>query len=213
MRRPVYNTTYNTTTLNLVDNHLDFRYVEYQQLLFDETQHLSNLTSILAYYVYIILGMDYDSFSPEGGERFFTKAENIVLNAQNASERGWKAFDASSNKSRYWLINNILDDEYRPVREFNYLYHRLGMDQFESSTNQARNEMEESLKNLQRVYRQKPDPYLFLLQVILDAKSEEFLNVFKEATPDQKRRVYVILREIDPANQGKYENALMGASG
>lgn len=209
MRRPVYNTSYNTTSLNFLDNNLDFRYSEFQPLLFDENQHLSNLTSILAFYANIILGFDYDSFSPEGGSMFFTKAEAIVMNAQNARERGWKAFDVSGNRSRYWLIQNILDSEYQPVRQFNYQYHRLGLDKFESNVNIARNEMEESLKHLQRVYRQKPDPYLFLLQVIYDAKSDEFINVFREANADQKRRVYFILKEINPSNQAKYEAAFL----
>ena len=209
MRRPVYNTSYSTTIINILDNNLDFRYVEYQPLLFDETQHIDNLTSLLAFYANIILGFDYDSFSPEGGSRFFTRAEAIVMNAQNAPERGWKAFDASSNRSRYWLIQNILDGEYQPIRQFTYQYHRLGLDSFEDNVNVARNEMEESLKHLQRVYRQKPDPYLYLLQVVLDAKTDEFINVFKEANPDQKRRVYVILKEIDPSNQGKYEAAFL----
>lgn len=209
MRRPVYNTSYNTTILNILDNNLDFRYVEFQPLLFDETQHIDNLTSLLAFYANIILGFDYDSFSPEGGSMFFTRAEAIVMNAQNAPERGWKAFDASSNRNRYWLIQNVLDGEYQPVRQFFYQYHRLGLDRFEDNVNVARNDMEESLKHLQRVYRQKPDPYLYLLQVVLDAKTDEFINVFKEASPDQKRRVYVILKEIDPSNQGKYEAAFV----
>ncbi len=209
MRRPVYNTSYNTTILNLLDNNLDFRYVEYQPLLFDETQHIDNLTSVLAYYANIILGFDYDSFSPEGGSRFFTQAEAIVMNAQNAPERGWKAFDASGNRNRYWLIQNIMDSEYQPVRQFYYQYHRQGLDHFEDNVNVARNDMEGSLKHLQRVYRQKPDPYLYLLQVIYDAKTDEFINVFQEASPDQKRRVYVILKEIDPSNQSKYEAAFL----
>ncbi|MCK4466644.1 MAG: DUF4835 family protein, partial [Bacteroidales bacterium] len=124
-RRPVFNTTYNTTMINFLDNNMHFRYVEFEPLLFDETTHLSNLTSILAFYAYIIIGLDYESFSYEGGIEYFEKAEKIVNNAQNAPESGWKPYDGSRNKNRYWLAKNILDVEYNPVREFVYRYHRL----------------------------------------------------------------------------------------
>lgn len=204
-RRPVFNSTYNTTILNFKDNNLDFKYVEFQPLLFDETQHLSNLTSILAYYAYIIIGLDFDSFSPEGGNPYLQKAEAIVTNAQNAPERGWKAFDVSGNRNRYWLIQNLLDDKYRPARQFFYQYHRQGLDVLENNVNNARNQIEESLKLLQTIYRAKPDPYMYLLQVIFDAKADEFVNIFKEAFPDQQQRVYVILKEINPSNIKKYD--------
>jgi len=204
-RRPVFNSTYNTTLLNFKDNNLDIHYVEFQPLDFSETQYLSNLTSILAYYAYIIIGLDFDTFSPEGGSIYLQKAEAIVTNAQNAPERGWKAFDVSGNKNRYWLIQNLLDDKYRPARQFFYQYHRLGLDRLENNVNESRNQIEESLKLLQQVYRAKPDPYLYLLQVIFDAKADEFVNVFKDAFPDQKNRVYIILKEINPSNLKKYD--------
>jgi hypothetical protein len=203
--RPIFNTTYNTTMLNFIDNNLHFRYVEYEPLLFDETTHLSNLTSILAYYAYIIIGIDYDSFSYEGGNECFEKAEKIVSNAQNAPESGWKPYDGSRNKNRYWLIKNILDKEYSPVREFVYRYHRLGLDIMESKTNEGRAEIAESLRLLQKVYREKPDPYLYLLQLMFDAKADEFVNVFSESFPEEQNRVVTILREIDPSNSSKYE--------
>jgi len=204
-RRPVFNSTYNTTLLNFKDNNFDIHYVEFQPFDFSETQHISNLTSILAYYAYIIIGLDFDSFSPEGGTQYLQKAEAIVTNAQNAPERGWKAFDVSGNKNRYWLIQNLLDDKYQPARQFMYQYHRLGLDRLENNVNEARNQIEESLKLLQNVFREKPDPYLYLLQVIFDAKSDEFVNIFKDAFPDQKNRVYIILKEINPSNTKKYD--------
>ena len=205
MRRPVFNSTYNTALLNFKDNNFDIHYVEFQPLDFSETRYLSNLTSILAYYAYIIIGLDFDSFSPEGGTQYLQKAEAIVTNAQNAPERGWKAFDVSGNKNRYWLIQNLLDDKYQPARQFMYQYHRLGLDRMENNVNEARNQIEESLKLLQIVFREKPDPYLYLLQVIFDAKSDEFVDIFKDAFPDQKNRVYVILKEINPSNIKKYD--------
>ena len=208
--RPAFNSTYNSVMLNFKDNNIRFRYVEFQPLEFIETGHLSNLTSIMAFYAYVILGLDYDSFSPEGGTEYFEKAERIVINAQNAPESGWKAYEGTGNRNRYWLIRNILDDKYSPVREFIYRYNRLGLDQMSSNRIEGRAEIAESLRLIQEVYREKPDPYLFLLQVIFDAKSDEFLNIFKanEAPPDEKRRVHMILTEVDPANKNKYDAIL-----
>lgn len=204
-RRPAYNTTYNSTMFNFVDKNFHIRYVEFEPLEFNETSHLSNLTSILAYYAYIITGLDNDSFSPEGGTQCFEKAEAIVMNAQNAPQAGWKPYEGSNNRNRYWLIKNILDEEYSPVREFIYRYHRKGLDKLESAPNEARMEIIEGLKLLQEVYRNKPDPYLFLLQVVFDAKSDEFVNIFSESYAEEKRRVLSILKEIDPSNTRKYE--------
>ena len=204
-RRPVYNTTYNSTMFNYVDNKFHIRYVEFEPLEFNETSHLSNLTSILAYYVYIIIGLDNDSFSFEGGSQYFEKAEAIVMNAQNAPFAGWKPYEGSGNKNRYWLIKNILDVEYSPVREFLYRYHRMGLDNLESATNEARIEIIEGLRLLQEVYRKKPDPYLFLLQIVFDAKKDEFVNIFSESFAEEKSRVLRILKEIDPSNSRKYE--------
>ncbi len=204
-RRPVYNTTYNSTMFNFIDNNFHIRYVEFEPLEFNETSYLSNLTSILAYYVYIIIGLDNDSFSFEGGSLCFEKAEAIVMNAQNAPYAGWKPYEGSGNKNRYWLIKNILDVEYSPVREFFYRYHRMGLDKLESATNEARIEIIEGLRLLQEVYRKKPDPYLFLLQIIFDAKADEFVNIFSESFTEEKGRVLKILKEIDPSNSRKYE--------
>ncbi|NOY38234.1 MAG: DUF4835 family protein [Chlorobi bacterium] len=204
-RRPVYNTSYNTTMFTFVDNDIQFSYIDYQPLEFNEMLHLSNLTSLLAYYVYIIIGMDYDSFSLEGGTPYFEKAERIVNNAQNVPEPGWKPFSGSGNKNRYWLIQNILDDKYSPVREFIYRYHRLGLDIMESKLTEGRAEIADDLRLLQKVYREKPDPYLFFLRVVLDAKRDEMIKIFSESFPDEQSRVIQILSEIDPANSSKYE--------
>ena len=205
-RRPVYNSTYSTTVFNFLDDNFDIRYVEFQPLEFDDNQHLSNLTSILAFYAYMIIGLDMDTFAPEGGTEYLQKAESIVLNAQNnAAEAGWKAFGSSGNRNRYWLSQNINNIEYRPVRNYLYTYHRLGMDKMESNVNTARDQIEESLKMLQTVYRNQPDIYMFLLQVMFDAKSDEYVSVFKGAFPDQQRRVYIILKEINPSNIKIYE--------
>ncbi|HLP74923.1 MAG TPA: DUF4835 family protein [Bacteroidales bacterium] len=205
LRRPVFNTTYNSTMLNFIDNSFQFRYVEFQPLEFDPNSHKSNLVSVLAYYAYMILGFDYDSFSPLGGTEFFQVAEKIVNNAQNAPEPGWKPYDSSRNRNRYWLVKNILDKEYEPVRQFIYDYDINGLDRLESRIAEARTSMVESLRMVQDVYRRKPDPFMYYIQIVLEAKSDEFINIFSEAFPEEKSRVVQILTEIDPANKSKYE--------
>lgn len=202
-RRPVFNSSYNTVLFNYMDNNLHFRYTEHETLEFSENQHLSNLTSILAFYAYIIIGLDYDSFSINGGTEYFQKAETIVSNAQNASERGWKSFEG--NRNRYWLVSNLRDSKYAGVREFSYRYHRLGLDRMSERPAEARAEIAESLYLLQKIFREKPDPFMHLLQVVMDAKSDEMINVFSESNPDEARRVTALLREVDPANTPKYQ--------
>jgi len=205
LSRPVYNTTYNSTLLNFMDNNFQFRYVEFSPLEFDPGAHRSNLVSVLAYYVYIILGTDADSFTPLGGTEFFQLAEKIVVNAQNAPEPGWKPYDGSRNRNRYWLVKNILDREYEGIRQFIYEYDINGLDKMESKLAEARTNIAESLQLIQDVFRRKPDPFMYFLQLIIEAKADELINVFTPAFPEEKSRVVQILTEIDPANKAKYE--------
>ena len=205
LSRPVYNTTYNSTLLNFIDNSFQFRYVEFQPLEFDPATHRSNLVSVLAYYTYMILGFDYDSYSLLGGTEFFQMAEKIVTNAQNAPEPGWKPYDASRNRNRYWLVKNVLDKEYEGVRRFLYEYDINGLDKMESRVSEARTSMVESLRLVQEVYRRKPDPFMYLVQIVMEPKSDELINIFSEAFPEEKGRVVEILTEIDPANTAEYE--------
>ena len=205
LSRPVFNTTYKSTMLNFIDNNFQFRYVEFQPLEFDPSTYRSSLVSVLAYYSYIILGIDYDSFSPLGGTEFYQTAEKIVTSAQNAPEPGWKPYDGSRNRNRYWLVKNCLDKEYEGIRQFIYDYDMNGLDKMESRITEARTNMVESLKLVQDVYRKKPDPFMYLEQIVMDAKSDEIINIFTDAFPEEKSRVIQILTEIDPANKAKYE--------
>jgi hypothetical protein len=200
--RPIFNTSYNSTVLNFKDDDLRFNYVEFEPLEFSLTEHRSNLTSLLAYYAYTVLGLDYDTFSFLGGTEYYQKAEQIVNNAQNAQESGWKAFE--SRKNRYWFIENMLNDRYKGLREFLYRYHRLGLDVMESKEANGRTEIAESLNLLQKIYRQKPDPYLFVFDLIISAKSDELINIFSESFMAEAVRVYKILVEIDPTRSDKY---------
>ena len=205
LSRPVFNTTYSSTLLNFIDNNFQFKYVEFQPLEFDPNTYKSSLISVLAYYTYMVLGFDYDSFAPMGGTEFFQMAEKIVTNAQNAPEPGWKPYDGSRNRNRYWLVKNVLDKEYEGVRQFIYEYYINGLDKMESKAPEARTSMVESLKLIQDVYRKKPDPFMYLVQVVMDAKSDELINIYSAAFPEEKGRVVEILTEIDPANKAKYE--------
>lgn len=208
LSRPVFNTTYESTVLNFIDNSFQFRYVEFQPLEFNPNSHTSNLVSVLAYYAYLLIGMDFDTYSQGGGTPYFQVAEKIVTNAQNAPEQGWKPYDGSRNRNRYWLIKNILDTEYSGVRQFIYLYHLRGLDRMESDMTQARTEIYESLRRLQEVYRRRPDPFMYYMTVIIDAKADELVNIFSQGFPEEKNRVVQILNEIDPANETKYQKIL-----
>ena len=201
--RPVFGTNLNTVLLNYRDVDIHFSYVEHQSLEFNETTHGNNLTAIIAYWSYVILGLDYDSFSPQGGTQFFAKAENIVNNAQNAQQKGWKAFDGQKN--RYWIIQNIMDSKYSGIRDFMYQYHRQGLDRMAEKLTQGRSKIADSFKLLQKVYREKPSPHMPFLQLIFDAKADEFVNIFSEGTPEEINRAYNILTEINPANITKYK--------
>lgn len=206
--RPVFNSNYNTAILNFVDNDIRFRYVEFSPLEFDLNSHLSNLTSILAYYAYFILGLDYDTFSLLGGSSYFSNAERIVLNAQNAAESGWKPMDDISHKNRYWLVKDMIDTDYEPVREFNYRYHRLGLDVMDEKVAEGRAEITNSLELLQTVYRKRPDPYMYLLRLVFDAKVDEIINVYTESFPEERNRAHTILTEVDKPNATKYKAIL-----
>lgn len=198
--RPVYNSSYNTALLNLKDDDIEFVYREFEPLEFNESGQNSNLVNLLAFYANVALGFDYDSFSLMGGSDFFNKAENIVAQCQNARESGWKSFE--SRRNRYWLINNLQDRSYVPVRECVYRYHRLGLDAMSDNVNDGRQEMLLALELLQRAHRTKPNSYI--LQVFFDAKSDEMVNVFKPAFTDERKRVYNIVSDVNPANNSKY---------
>lgn len=209
VRRPVYNSSYNSVLFNYVDNDLDFRYIEYQPLEFSETSHLSNLTSLLAFYANLIMGLDFDSFGLKSGTEFYQRAEKIVNNAQSANEKGWRAGESPGRKNRYWLINNILNEEYSPVREFVYYYHRQGLDMMYDKPVDARLLMTEKLELLRDVNNNRPDPFMHFFQVVLDAKSDEFVNIFQGATDDEKRRITNLLNQIDPTHGDKYRKIMV----
>ncbi len=204
--RPTYMTSYNTVMLNVNDQDFTFNYLENQPLQFQANQHVNNLTSVLAFYAYMIIGTDYDSFSLKGGEPHFQKALQIVNNAQNESERGWKAFEGSKN--RYWLIENMLNARYEDFRGVMYKYHREGLDIMQSDVNTGRQAIIECLKPLKTIRMDQPNSYL--MTVFFTAKVDEMINIFKEAFPDVKTKAANELMQMDPANANKYQAITKG---
>lgn len=205
-RRPVYKTSYNSPMINHQDNDFNFRYVQDQVLDFDDNSIGTNLTATLAYYAYIIIGLDYDSYAADGGSPYFLKAQTIVNNAQNLSERGWKAFEGQRN--RYWLVENLLNVQFRPMRNCIYKYHRLGFDKMSDNVNEARIAILEALKPLRNVYNDRPNS--FLMQFFFNAKADEVVNLFQQGTPDEKAQVTQLLTQIDPGNIAKYNTIQTG---
>lgn len=202
--RPVFNTSLTTVLLNHRDNDIRFKYSEFEPLVFNENMFTSNLVAIVAFYVNIIIGIDYDTFGPEGGQLFFQRAEAIVTNAQNAQESGWKAFEGIRN--RYWLVENLMNDKYRAMRSCLYRYHRLGLDRMSERLDEGRAEIAEALYELRPAYRENPQAMIF--QVFFTAKSEEIVNIFSQSYPDEKNRVATALKEVDPANTAKWDKII-----
>ena len=206
--RPVYGTSYQSPLLNLKedDDDFDFEYIENQNIEFSENRHGSNLLSVMAFYAYIIIGMDYDTFSSEGGTEYFQKAQRIVNNAQSSTNKGWKAFEAKKQDNRYFLVENLLNSRYGAIRRGMYRYHRLGLDRMGDRLEAGRTEIAESLRYLQKVYRTNKN--LYLTKVVLDAKSNEIVDIFSGSFAAEKNKVYNIMKEIDQIHLSKYEKLI-----
>ena len=204
LKRPIHNSAYNSTTLNYIDKDFKFTYVEYQPLDFIENTFTSNLTSVIAYYIYLFLGLDFDSFTLYGGSQFYEKAENIVNAAQSSGYTGWKSFE--SQKNRFWMVENLTNPSYQPIRKFMYEYHRLGLDVMYGDANKGRAAILKSLDYLEQIKDSWPN--LFFLQLIIEAKNDEFINVFSEGSSTEKTRAMNILKKLDPANASRYEEIM-----
>ena len=200
--RPVYNTSYYTTLFNFLDEDFKFKYIDQQVLEYNENVYLSNLTSVLSYYVYLMLGLDYCTFELNGGNKYFLKAKNIVNNAQSSPEKGWKAYE--SDKNRYWIVEYLLDSRYSEYTQLLYDYHRVGLDVMFDDVEKGRISIYTSLEALQKLKRKNPG--LFLIQMFFDAKSDEIINIYSQAFPDEQSKVINLLGDLDPSNSNKYQN-------
>jgi hypothetical protein len=201
--RPVFNSGYTTVMLNYTDPDWIFEYTEFQPLEFDINMHQSNLTSMLAFYVYTVLGLDYDTFGLMGGQEFHQKAKQIVNNAQNAQEMGWR--QSQSLRNRYWLNENLTNSSYRNFREFLYTYHRQGLDVMSKPDNmfQARMKTTEAIEKLHQLYKSKPGSVI--LPLFLKGKVNEIVGIYQPATPAEKAKVLNFLTEMDPLNAQEYQ--------
>ena len=205
-RRPVYGTTYTTPLLNFKDNAFNFTYQEFDRLEWQQNQFTTNLTAMLAYYCYLIIGHDQDSFQRLGGTPFFQQCEEIVNACQSASmtdqeQRGWLAFE--SNRNRYALTNNLIDEAFKKYRNYYYEYHRLGLDEMSNNVANARARIAEGMPVLREAYRARPATYV--INTFLDAKADELVDIFHKGTDKEKKAVYEILMDIDPTRQNTYD--------
>jgi len=200
-RRPVYGSSYNTTILNISDREFNFTYTEGQALDYSDQNYLTNLTSLLAYYAYIIVGMDYDTFSKMAGTPYYAKAQNVVNNAQNAGFVGWKAFEDLRN--RYWLVENLTNKAFNPIREVLYEYHRNGLDVMYDNQAKGRKYIYALLPTLQKIDKQKQGS--MLNQVFFTTKANEIVNILGQISPQERIKSYNILSSLDPANITKYD--------
>ena len=199
-RRPIYKSSYNSLIVNILDKNFSFKYVEYQTMEYVENSFTSNLTSVLAYYAYVILGADYDSFSLEGGTPYFQKAQTIVSNAQSSSDKGWKSTE--DDRNRYWTVENTLNSAYKPLRECMYKYHRAGFDAMAEDLVTGRATVLSALELLKKVFDTKPGSHSLTLFFL--AKADEIVNLFTLAEPAEKTKLLALVNEIDPANNVKY---------
>ena len=205
-RRPVYKSTYFSPLINFNDQDFSFHYVEFSPLEFNEQTFLSTLTSTLAFYAYMIIGLDYDSFGNNAGAPFFQKALAIVNNAQNAPEKGWRAFESTRN--RYWLVENMTNVQMKAMHDIYYKFHRLGLDGMSENMVNGRAEVMESLELLQKMNQEKPST--LIMQTFFAAKADELVNIFSEAPPEEKNRVFTLLNDLDPTNITKYQKLTSG---
>ncbi len=199
--RPVYSTDYKTPIMNIRDEDFVINYNQFEPLLYNEGTYSGELATILAFYVYMILGYDYDSFSLEGGTPYFQEAQRIVNNAQSSPERGWKAFEGQRN--RYWLIENALSARFKPLRKTYYDYHRMGMDEMQQNLQKGRTTITNTLKGLKPVHNVNPSSYN--MQAFFNAKMQEILNLYREASEQEIREITELLITIDPGNANNYE--------
>jgi len=209
--RPVFNTTYLSPIINFKDDNIIFKYVEFQQLEFNENRVsgsdalISNLTAVMAYYAYMVLAFDYASFSPRGGDPYFIKAQNVVNNAPDGRGiAGWKAFDGQRN--RYWLVENMMNSRYTIMHDIYYNYYRLGMDKLYQDENSARAEVMNVLNLLNNFINDNPNK--MISQFFFQGKSTELIRIFAKAPQQDKARASEMLQRLDITNAIKYKDEL-----
>jgi hypothetical protein len=203
--RPGFNSSYNTTVFNFQDDDITFDYSRNAVLVYAPNQYRDNLTSILAFYAYFIIGMDYDTFSLKGGSPYFSEAQQIVSNAQSSNAPGWRSNEAGK-RNRFYLVDNVLHQLFEPLRECNYEYHRKGVDKLYDDKAAGRKSIYDALSKLTKVVATRPNSVNLLNFV--QAKQTELKNLYADAEVKDKNEIVNLLKKLDPTNASKYQDIL-----
>lgn len=202
LKRPVYNSNYTTGLFNYIENNdFMFSYTEGQPLDFDINTFYSNLSSALGYYMYIMLGLYFDSFGEMGGTPFYEVAQTICQTASNSGYKGWRS--SESQKARYWFMENHTNSAYANLRLAYYYYNRLGLDMMTKDQQQARQNIIQALKYIQQVHKVRTN--LLSVQAFFDAKISEIVSIFTPAPPEEQKEVYLVIKEVSPSNVVKLQ--------
>jgi hypothetical protein len=202
--RPVYNSNYSTLVFNFADRDWEFEYIESLPMEFNDNTYITNLTSMLALYAYVIIGIDADTFSELGGTPYFQKALTVVNNAQPSNRPGWQP--QGSNRSRYWIVENFNNAQMVDLRKTMYSYHRLGLDTFDKDPDQSRTIILKGLKDIKKV--RDISPLSILVISFFDSKGKELANMFSSGNIQTRREAYDIITAIDPSNRSSYEKMI-----
>ncbi len=209
--RPVYNTSYQAALVNFIDADVTFKYIEFQPIEFNENRiqgtdaSVANLTAVFAFYAYMLVGLDYDSFSPKTGDIYFRKAQNIVNNApEGKGISGWRVFDGLRN--RYWLNENLINSRYNIVHDVIYSYYRSGLDKMVENENEARANILQALQQLHAFNKENPNT--MILQFFMQGKSGEIIGIFKKGTSEEKTKLIELMNTLDVINSSKYKQEL-----
>lgn len=202
--RPVYNTNYSTLVFNFADRDWDFEYIESLPLNFNDNTYMTNLTSMLAFYAYVIIGLDYDSYSELGGTPYFQKSLAVVNNAQPSNRPGWQPL--GSNRNRYWINENLNSGQMIEIRKMLYSYHRLALDTYEVDPDKSRSIIFDGLNEVKKIRAINPNSILVIS--FFDAKAKEIANIFSEGNLQLRKQAYDLVVGIDPSNKETYEKMI-----
>ena len=201
-QRPVFSSDYKSLLMSYIDNNVTFKYIRNSPIQYFEGQHVDNLADILAYYIYIILGYDYDSFSMEGGTPYFNKADQILSICQSASEPGWKAPDGDGSNNRFWLIQNALQPQFTSLRKTFYNYHISGLDQCYINRDTCIKEITSSVNDLLEIHKSRPSS--LNMQLFFNAKYEELIKIYLPTSPSERNKIYNLVSQLDPSRIKAY---------
>lgn len=201
-QRPVFNSDYKSLLMSYIDKNVTFKYIRNSPIQYFEGQHVDNLADILAYYIYMILGYDYDSFSLEGGTPYFNKADQILSICQSASEPGWKAPDGDGSNNRFWLIQNALQPQFTSLRKTFYNYHISGLDQCYINRDTCIKEITSSINDLLEIHKSRPSS--LNMQLFFNAKYEELIKIYLPTSPFERNKIYNLVSQLDPSRIKAY---------